>query len=165
MGFKLNDLTYISYTPEKSNFIKNILYSYSETDGKKYSEYLTVEFTDGRELEYRPAYEVINGDLEVISFKDIFDRWCKHPSAGKFWHNEIKGKFQYKKNKIKMPLDVICYQHRLRRLDCLRDNHEYVYICGKITGENREECWLRFEAIEENLWRQGLVPIKPIKDS
>lgn len=68
-----------------SSFIKEIRYSYLPQDDKKITERLRVIFHDGMDLEYR-----------VNEAENLYKDFISSSSVGKFYHKNIKDKFECK---------------------------------------------------------------------
>ncbi len=77
-------MTKLSYTPLVSAFIQKIEHSHAIWEGKRVSEILTIYFTNGSIIEYQ-ALESVFHEMEAAH------------SVGKYYHANIKDKFQAKK--------------------------------------------------------------------
>lgn len=82
----MSDLTRHEYTPLVSAFIERIEYSYMQYRGKRVTEIITIWFTNGSQIEY------LAPEAEFIAMRDA-------DSIGKYYHANIKNKYQGKKIK------------------------------------------------------------------
>lgn len=91
---KHDDLIGHVFEPE-SSFISKIQYTYQQNNALelKISQIITVYFTNGEEIEYKPS---LGTDIEEFNVQELYENFCSAVSVGKFWHKNIKGKYPYK---------------------------------------------------------------------
>lgn len=77
-----------------NKFIKSFEYSFFKESEKKISEKLTIDFADGRVVEY--SLPVMMG-LCQYDMQTMYNQMCECESVGKFWHKHIKDILPYKK--------------------------------------------------------------------
>lgn len=70
-----------------SSLITYISYSFILKDDKKITERIHVQFKDGRLHEY----------YDYNDMEELYKNFITAPSVGKYWHKNIKDKYQCKK--------------------------------------------------------------------